>query len=47
MYLSVGDYQKALEIMVENGWIDRSETNSSLYIPLCVTCGVTLLLTYL
>ena len=46
MYLSVGDCQKALEIMVENGWIDRSETNSSLLYSIleCYTypfvCGV-------
>ena len=26
MYLSVGEHEKALEIMAENGWIDRSET---------------------
>ena len=24
MYLAVGDQEKALEIMAENGWIDRS-----------------------
>ena len=24
MYLSVGEHEKALEIMAENGWIDRS-----------------------
>ena len=23
MYLSVGEHEKALEIMAENGWIDR------------------------
>ena len=28
MYLSVGDHHKALEIMAENGWIDRSESNT-------------------
>ena len=31
MYLSVGDHHKALEIMAENGWIDRSKSNTVTY----------------
>ena len=30
MYLSVGDHYKALEIMAENGWTDRSEHHTHL-----------------
>ena len=36
MYLSVGEHEKALEIiiMAENGWIDRLECQQTLYGPL-------------
>ena len=41
MYLAVGDQEKALQIMAENGWIDRSAINSAymyiyIYIYVCV-----------
>ena len=31
MYLTVGDHHKALEIMIENGWTDRSGNTHTLY----------------
>ena len=31
MYLAVGDQEKALEIMADNGWIDRSALHMMLW----------------
>ena len=34
MYLAAGEYLKAVEIMGENGWIEKYEQNMCIMIPL-------------